>query len=87
MYPEARIPILFADASVTVRSTSRANFGFNPNVPMSVSPTRVNYGPDLAWETPTAIGGSNELVNGMFRWTRSGLRGRDFAGPEIPWTP
>ncbi len=87
MYSEARIPILFADGTASVRTTSRANLGFFPNTPSSSNPTRVNYSPELSWETPTSNGGSAELVNGVFRWTRSGLRGRDFAGPEVPWVP
>jgi hypothetical protein len=85
MYQDARVPLLFADGSAAVRSSSRANPGFQPNSPTSGLPTRVNYSPELTWETPTANGGGAEYVNGVFRWTRSGLRGRDFGGPEIPW--
>jgi hypothetical protein len=87
MYAEARVPILFADAGVGVRSSSKANLGFIPNSPASLSPSRVSYTPDLTWETPTANGAASEILNGVFRWTRSGLRGRDFGGPEVPWVP
>jgi hypothetical protein len=87
MYSEARVPILLADGSSVVRSMSRANPGFQPNTPQSLSPTRIPYSPELSWETPTASGAASEFVNGLVRWTRSGLRGRDFAGAEVPWVP
>jgi hypothetical protein len=82
-----RIPVLCADGSASVRSTATANAGFHPNTPFALTPPRVNYSPDLAWETPTENGATQQLVNGGIRWTRSGLRGRDFGGPEVPWVP
>lgn len=87
MYREARIPILFADGSVSVRSMDNANNGFQPNSPLSSIPTRLFYTPDTNWESPTLNGAPAELVIGRIRWTRSGLRGRDFGGPEVPWAP
>jgi hypothetical protein len=85
--PEARVPILFADGSGSTRSTNRANFGFLPNTPTSPNPTRIEYQPEPSWEVPATNGGVSEFYNGVFRWTRSGLRGRDFMGPEVPWVP
>jgi hypothetical protein len=85
MYDEARVPVLTADGGATVRSG--ANRGFHPNTPNSQNPSRVNYIPETSWETPTANGAQSELVFGGMRWTRSGLRGRDFLGPEVPWVP
>jgi hypothetical protein len=87
MYDEARIPVAFADGGVSVRSMAGANLGFRPNTPTSPLQSRFPYRPELTWETPTPSGASEELVFGRIRWTRSGLRGRDFMGPEIPWTP
>jgi len=86
-YSEARVPVLTADGGAAVRSTSQTNRGFQPNSPQSAASTRINYTPDLAWEPPTASGASSEYVNGGMAWTRSGLRGRDFDGPEVPWVP
>jgi hypothetical protein len=82
---KARPPMLFADGSVVARSMVQANAGFQPNVPFSASPTRINYTPELSWEPPTVSGAASEFVNGKVRWTRSGLLGRDFDGPEVPW--
>ncbi|MBS0197590.1 MAG: hypothetical protein JSR77_12620 [Planctomycetes bacterium] len=79
MYPEARVPICFADGSVAVRATSSANRGFNPSNPQALFPTTLTYQP-LSWEPP-ALGGTN--LTGMYRWTRPGLLGRDFDGDEI----
>ncbi len=77
--------MLFGDGSVSVRSMSEANWGFQPNSPFSNSPTRIRYSPDLAWEPPARNGLVEEWVNGGVRFTRSGLRGRDFGGPEVRW--
>jgi hypothetical protein len=86
MYAEARVPLLMADGSAAVRNTSDANRGFNPNEPLSLNPQHVLYQPSPL-EPPTLSGEASELVLGRYRWTRSGLRGRDFGGPEIPWSP
>jgi hypothetical protein len=84
METEARVPVLHADGSALVRSTERANAGFQPNSPFGFH-TTVNYQPELTWE-PAALYGNPSSLRGVFRWTRSGLRGRDFMGPEVPWT-
>jgi len=87
LYPEARVPVLTADGSAAVRCTSQTNVGFQPNTPQSPLPSRFAYAPDPAWEAPTLSGATQDFVNGGMRWTRSGLRGRDFDGPEVPWVP
>jgi hypothetical protein len=87
MYEEARLPVLSADGGAAVRSTSDANVGFIPNSPLDPSPTMVVYTPDVNWESPPLNGFAQEIVTGHYRWTRSGLRGRDFGGPEVPWSP
>ena len=83
-FPQARPLVLHADGSASVRSMKHANPGFQPNSPQDPAPTQMTYRPDPAWEPPSPSG-AEELVNGMIRWTRSGLRGRDFNGPEVPW--
>jgi hypothetical protein len=87
LHTEARVPVLLADGSAGIRTTNHSNDGFYPITPQNPTPTRVNYAPELSWEAPTLNGGVNEFVNGHIRWTRSGLLGRDFGGPEVPWSP
>jgi hypothetical protein len=86
-YTEARVPVLCADGAVSVRGTQNCNSGFNPNNPSSLLPTSFAYVPDSNWEPATANGLPSENVIGHMRWTRTGIRGRDFAGPEVPWSP
>jgi len=87
LYAEARVPVLMTDGSASVRSISQANRGFDPNVPSSNASPHFPYAPDTSWESPTRSGAAQEFVTGYTRWTRSGLRGRDFGGPEVPWVP
>lgn len=84
-YGRTKAPLLFGDGSVASRTMSRANPGFQPNNPFSSTPTRIAYTPELSWEPPTLSGAASEFVNGTVQWTRSGLRGRDFDGPEVLW--
>lgn len=87
MYTEARVPLLLSDGSAALRRTADANRGFHPSNPTSLTmPTRVTYQPAI-WEAPPLNGASEELVTAHYRFTRSGLRGRDFDGPEVPWVP
>ncbi|HYE03298.1 MAG TPA: hypothetical protein VD963_08680 [Phycisphaerales bacterium] len=85
-YPEARVPAQMGDGSVRVRATGEGNRGFNPGLPLSASPTAFAYQPQ-AYEPGTLNGQASQTVLGHYRWTRSGLRGRDFEGPEVPWVP
>jgi hypothetical protein len=82
-YPNARQPLLFMDASVVDHATRDADPGFQPNDPANPNPTILNYNPTgvaADWEpAPTNPGGDNGLL-GYYRWTRGGLRGRDFGG-------
>jgi hypothetical protein len=81
-YPDARLPVLMMDGSVSVRSMSSANRGFRPNQPSSPHPSTASYQPDTSWEPPTRSGVASEGVIMHLRFTRWGLRGRDFNGPE-----
>jgi hypothetical protein len=80
-YPEARLPLLFADGSVDVRKTGDGNRGWQPNSPTSPQPTVYTYQPQ-EWEAPIPKGESSQLY-GYLRWTRAGIAGRDYGGPEV----
>jgi hypothetical protein len=81
-YERVRTPILFADGSASVRSMSDANRGFDPSNPGGQQGARIGYAPE-AWEPPTLNGAAQEFVWAHIRWTREGLLGRDFGGPEV----
>jgi prepilin-type N-terminal cleavage/methylation domain-containing protein len=76
-YDEVVQPLGMWDSSVTEARSTRINWGFFPNTPGSVQPTRINYTPELSWEPPCRNGGAAEIVNGNQQWTRSGLAGVD----------
>lgn len=82
-YPEAKIPIMAADGAAQVRTTEQTNRGFNPQNPTLQTPAAYTYSP-VNFE-PQALPGVGSTVYGQYRWTRSGLRGIDFEGTEIPW--
>jgi prepilin-type N-terminal cleavage/methylation domain-containing protein len=81
-YPEASLPLLFADASVRVEKTGDANRGFYPNVPLVDLPLRYNYVPRL-YEPPTRSGAALELMTGYYDWCRAGLKGIDYGAGEV----
>lgn len=83
MYPEARVPILFADGAASTRRTAESNWGFRPNSPIFSAPTLVSYQPNELWEAPALNGQAAETILGHYRWTHGGLKGRDFGAPEI----
>ncbi len=81
-------PLLFFDMSVRVRIAGDANRGFNPSTPQGTAWTVITYTPEL-WEAPRRDGTYNsspsDTYRGRYRFTRNGIRGRDFDGPEVPW--
>ncbi|MBC7834603.1 MAG: hypothetical protein H7Y88_05820 [Phycisphaerales bacterium] len=83
--PEARLAGVMVDGSAHLLASAESNAGFNPNSPSTPFPMIVNYQP-ANFEPPLPSGVMSSQV-GRFRWTRSGLRGRDLGGPEIPWVP
>jgi prepilin-type N-terminal cleavage/methylation domain-containing protein len=84
-YPDAVVPLMFWDGSVSSRITGNANKGADPNVINSAFPMQYYYNPSiLGFEPPTRSGAVQELVTGYYRWTRSGLKGVDYGGKEIP---
>jgi hypothetical protein len=83
-HPDARLPVLFGDGRARVKHTADANPGWQPNAPARPLPTRM-----LTSDEPYCTPGQqlpqmpDYWVDGVYRWTRGGLAGRDFAGPEI----
>ena len=85
---DSRVPVLCVDGSAGLRSARYTNTGFQPNTPQSPSSTSFTYQPDPAWEPPAVTPGlQSDVVIARQRYTRSGLRGRDFNGPEVPFSP
>jgi len=78
---EARVPLLMFDGSVSVRLTSDANPGFQPNDPASPEPTRFRHKP-FGIEGDSLDDDGDDVI-GYYKWTRGGLRGVDFGGSEI----
>ncbi|MCA9277766.1 MAG: hypothetical protein H6815_03160 [Phycisphaeraceae bacterium] len=86
-FDEARLPILFADGHVSVRVIANSNMSMNPNFPLStISHTSSVYTP-RTYDPPTPNGSPSWALSDHIRWTRAGLKGRDFGGPEVVETP
>jgi hypothetical protein len=81
MYDHARVPVVTVDGSAAVRVQGTANLGFRPNEPTSPFGSTATYSNPQAWDPPV-IGGVTTL-NCRIRFTRWGLRGRDFDGEEV----
>lgn len=81
-HDEARLPLLMADGSVPVRAAANSNPGWQPNAPTSTVSLQFSYAPQNLWEPPPLNPGG-DWVQGRFRYTRSGILGRDFGGPEV----
>jgi type II secretory pathway pseudopilin PulG len=84
MYPEARVPTVMVDSSASIRSYAEANAGANPNQPGAAAP-QLTYTPSTI--EPPATGANVGPVYPGPLWTRMGLQGRDFGGPEVYPTP
>lgn len=80
---EARVPVLNVDGSLAVRSGGEANPGWDSQNPGSSLPVTYYYSP-APHEPPAMSPSGSDTVMGRIRWTRRGLGGRDFDGPEIP---
>lgn len=80
LYGEARSPILFVDGSVQARITGQGNRGWNPQSPTNTFPITMTH-TTMAWDSGSSL--SNTTVQGNYRYTRQGLRGRDFDGAEV----
>lgn len=89
-WQNARQPLLFFDGAVRERRTGDGNLGFNPSIPTAPAWTNISYSPSPPpnnWESPDLNGGwtTQNYSGAYFRFTRAGLRGRDFDGPEVPY--
>lgn len=73
--PEARSTLLMFDGSASRRLTADANPGFRPDDPSSPEPTVISVYLGQGVPRPE--------FDGVYRWTRGGLRGIDFGGGEI----
>lgn len=83
----ARFPVLSVDGGVRVYTTRpfsypESNTGGNPLLPTSAFPISFSYEP-ATFEPPIPGGRTSISVYGHLRWTRYGLMGRDFDGPEV----
>lgn len=76
---EARLPQLMADGAIVVKSAATANPGCNPNTGQPIS---MSYSPSAI--DPPATGANAQNMPGRFLWTRRGIAGRDYNGPEVP---
>ena len=72
----------FFDGSASYRATSDANSSWMPRSPKAIMPTRINYDP-RSWEAPRTDPNKSERLDGVYRWTRGGLKGIDFDAEEI----
>jgi hypothetical protein len=91
---DCRQPLQMFDGSVVVRSNMDVNLGAPGGQPNNTLPTPQNpnapwleYNPNPTpphnWEPRTISGNVNDMGFGMYRWTRSGVKGIDFGGTEI----
>jgi type II secretory pathway pseudopilin PulG len=80
MATEARVPLLLSDGSASVRLSDEANLGAHPNSWSSTWAPQYPHSP-LNWEPPPVSGVHGGY--GRYRWTRMGIKGRDFGGPEV----
>jgi hypothetical protein len=80
-FEQARNPLLFFDGSVVNRVTRDAGRGVDPIRPGRVFPITFEFVPG-DWEGPVVGAGASTVVYGYYRWTRGGLKGVDFGGPE-----
>lgn len=87
-YDDARTPLTFFDASVSVRLVGNSNPGWDPTNPAENAPLRITYKPDVSsaltqWQPRARSADGADVFDGRFTWTRGALRGVDFGGTEI----
>jgi len=78
----SRVSVLMGDGGASPRLTGDANEGWQPNRPTSALPVVSSYIARV-WEPPNVVPGRPDRPIGHYRWTRGGIEGRDFDGPEI----
>ncbi len=84
-FVEARVPILLADASASVRLSLHAKLGWHPTNPTNNNAAITYlYKPTSTWEPPP-LNPNGDGCGGRYQFTRSATKGRDFGGPEVPY--
>jgi hypothetical protein len=78
---DARVPILMVDGSARVRISRDANQGFQPANPTSPSYTPISSYDRRPWEPEAHVPAGG--LRARWRYTRWGIRGRDFEGQEV----
>jgi hypothetical protein len=82
-YEGSAVTVLMGDGAAALRVTSDSNVGWNPRQPSSARATVFAYFPSK-WEPPVVdVARRSDRYTGHYRWTRGGIRGRDFDGPEV----
>lgn len=79
--PRASVNVLAVDGSARLLPTAGTNHGWRPGYPTSSGHTLFNYHARV-WEGPPLPAGESRMI-GRYRFTRGGLAGRDFGGPEV----
>ncbi len=89
LYPDARPPMLMCDGAATARAVGDSNLGANPTRPTLASTMVVTYvfSQEYYWNPSPIYSPGGDALPGRIRWTRYGLRGRDFDGPETTTPP
>lgn len=90
-YDESRVPVLAVDGAVAVRAATDGNIGWDPGSPARAGQHVTFYRFDVPSSSPAQqwypmpLNGmlTDPNVTDRFMWTRGGILGRDFDGPEI----
>lgn len=89
-YSEARVPVLAVDGAVVVRTNGEGNIGWDPKSPNLLGESVDFYAfvkslRPQEWWFPNPLNGDyiDENIIDRMMWTRGGIAGRDFDGPEI----
>jgi type II secretory pathway pseudopilin PulG len=69
VFPDSRVAMVFVDGHAAWNVSADANPGWQPRKPESPDPTYITV--------------DGEYYPGIYRWTRQGIAGRDFGGPEV----
>jgi hypothetical protein len=78
----SRVSVLMGDGGASPRLTGDSNGGWFPNRPTISHSDTFLYQANL-WEPPAVNSLGFDRLTDRYRWTRGGIRGRDFDGPEI----
>ena len=77
MDTRSKLPPLMCDGAASVRALSEAKCGADPDYPAS-APPQLPYAPNVIEPSNPSF----SYYAGVL-WTRMGLAGRDFGGPDV----